>query len=133
MALFTHSVGVLYKDDAGTISSTTHSYTDDTEYGVKETITAGAVNKEVDIALTVANLKALVLYCDQAVTVKTNSTGAPQETITMTALREIIWTTDGAAGVTTIPFAGNITKFYISNAGIKDANFQFRALSHQGV
>ncbi len=132
MALFTHSVGVLYKDDAGTISSTTHSYIDDTEYGVKVTVTAGAVNKEVDIAFTVANLKALVLYCDQNVTVKTNSTSSPQETITMTALKEIVWTTDGAAGGT-IPFAGNVTKFYISNAGIKDANFQFRALSHQGV
>ena len=130
--MFTHSVGVLYKDDAGTISSTTHSYVDDTEYGVKETIVAGAVNKEIDIALTVANLKSLVLFSDQAVTLKTNSTSSPQDTIAMQASKEIVWTTDGAAGGA-IPFAGNITKFYVSNAGTKDANFQFRALSHQGV
>jgi hypothetical protein len=132
MALFTHSVGVLYKDDAGTISSTTHSYSDDTEYGVKETVVAGAVNKEIDIALTVANLKAMVLYCDQNVTVKTNSTGSPQDTINLVALKEVIFTIDGGAGGA-IPFAGNVTKFYVSNSGLKDANFQFRALAHQGV
>jgi len=133
MPLFIHSVGVLYKDDAGTISSTTHSYTDDTEIGVKEVISAGVTNKEIDITLVVASLKSLVLYCDQIVTLKTNSTSAPQETIVMAALTEIVWTTDGLAGRTTIPFAGNITKFYISNAGAKDANFQFRALAHLGV
>lgn len=130
--VFTHSVGVLYKDDAGTISSTTHSYTDDTEYGLDGLVLAGAVNKEFDIALTLANLKSLVLFSDQAITIKTNSTSSPQDTIVLQAGKEVVWTNDGAAGGAN-PFAGNVTKFYISNAGLKDANFKFRALAHQGV
>jgi hypothetical protein len=130
--LFTHSIGVVYKSDEGSVSSTTHTYSDDTEAGVDALVAAGATNKEWDLALTVANLQSCVLFCDQNVTLKTNSSSSPQETISLVAGKEVIYTHDGAAGGA-IPFAGNITKFYLTNSGVKDANFKFRALLHQGV
>jgi len=130
--VFTHSIGVLYKSDEGSVSSTTHTYTDDTEAGVDAVVAAGQTNKEWDIALTVANIRSMVLFCDQNVTLKTNSTSSPQDTINLVAGKEVVFTSDGAAGGA-VPFAGNVTKFYITNGGLKDANFKFRALLHQGV
>jgi hypothetical protein len=130
--VFTHSIGVVYKNDEGAITSTTHTYTNDTEQGVDALVPAGATNKEWDIAITVANMKSMVLYSDQNVTLKTNSTSSPQDTINLVAGKEIIYTSDGAAGGA-IPFAGNVTKFYITNGGLKDANFKYRGLLQQGV
>jgi hypothetical protein len=130
--VFTHSVGVLYKNDSGTITSTTHTYTDDSEIGLDGVVAAGATNKEFDVAFTLTKVISLVLFSDQALTLKTNSTSSPQDTIAIAAGKEIIFTFDGQAGGAD-PFAGNITKFYFSNAGTKDANVKFRALLHEGV
>jgi len=130
--VLTHKIATSYQDDAGTVSSLTATYTDDTEVNADMLAAAGATNKEYDVPVTVANIKSMVLYSDQAVTIKTNSTSSPQETITLAAGAQKIYTFDGLAGGA-IPFAGNLTKFYISNAGSKDANVKFRALVHQGV
>jgi hypothetical protein len=130
--LLSHSISVGYKDDAGTVSSTVHTYSDDSEYNEDMLAAAGATNKEYDVAFTLSKLISLVLFSDQAVTIKTNSSSAPQDTINLQAGKEVIWTTDGAAGGAN-PFAGNVTKFFITNAGVKDANVKFRALAHLGV
>ena len=56
---------------------------------------------------------------------KTNSTGAPQETITLTAGQAVIWAHDHTEA---IPFAGPITKMYVTNAGAAIARFRVSAL-----
>lgn len=130
--LFTHKIGATYSDDSGTITSVTNTYQDDTQIELDMLAVAGANNKEYDVALTLANVKSLVLYSDQPVTIKTNSTSSPQDTITLAAKQQKIFTADGLAGGAN-PFAGNLTKFFITNAGASDANVKFRALLHQGV
>ncbi len=122
---FTHSVGVTYKTAAGSITNTTDSYTADGELNVSEVITAGASNVQFDITFDPDNVKSMVLYSDQAVTVKTNSSSSPQETISLVAKKQRVWNTDHTE---TIPFSGPVTAFYISNAGATDANFKFHAL-----
>jgi hypothetical protein len=130
--LFTHQITAGYKNDSGSITSVTATYQDDTEIGEDMLVTGGSTNKEYDVAFTIANVKTCVLYSDKAVTIKTNSISSPQETITLAAGQQKLYTSDGLAGGT-VPFSGNVTKFYISNAGTTDANVKFRALLHQGV
>jgi hypothetical protein len=130
--LFTHKVGATYSDDSGTITSVTAQYQDDTQIELDMLAAAGATNKEYDVAFTVAHIQSMVLYSDKAVTIKTNSTGSPQETIVLAAGQQKIYTHDGLAGGA-IPFGGDITKFYITNAGAADANVKLRVLLHQGV
>lgn len=125
----THSVGITYKTAEGTITSTTDSYTADAEYVIDETIAASTTNKEIDLSLTKANIKSMVMYSDQAVVIKTNSTVA-SDTITLAAKVQLVWNTDSQF---TIPFAGNITKFFITNSGGVAANVKFRFLANQAV
>lgn len=122
MAQFTHKVGQTYSTAAGTISSVVSSYTNSVEIGLDDTVPASTTNKEFDVPVTVANIKAMCMTCDKAVTVKTNSSTTPQETISLTAGQSLIWAIDHTE---TIPFAGNLTKFFVTNAGSADARFRF--------
>lgn len=124
---FTHTIGHTYKTDAGQVSSTSWSYADDTEINVDSAVPASTTNKQVDVAVTVANIKSVCIYSDQALTVKTNSTGSPQETITLKAREAVIYSADTG----TAPFAGNVTAMYLTNAGTATANFKFRVLLNQ--
>lgn len=126
---FTHTIGVTYKTAEGTIASTTDTYTADAEYALDDTVAASTTNKEFDLSLTKANIKSMVLYSDQAVTIKTNSTVA-SDTIVLAAKVQLVWNTDSQFS---IPFSGNITKFFITNSGGVAANIKFRFLANQGV
>jgi hypothetical protein len=44
------------------------------------TIPANSTNFEIDISIIIASMRALLISSDQAVTVKTNSSGAPAQT-----------------------------------------------------
>lgn len=81
------------------------------------TVPAATTNKQVNVALTRANLAAVVLYATGAVTIKTNSSGSPQETITLVAGEVVKWTSGQGSGLAGCPFSGNITALYITNAG----------------
>jgi hypothetical protein len=128
---FTHSIGIIYKNDAGTIASTTDTYVDDSESNVDITVTAGLSNKEVDIgSLVVAKIKSMVLFATTDMTLHLNTTGGTA--ITLAASKQLVWTIDH---VEANPFLGDtpILKFYLTNPGTKDGNFKFRCLLHEGV
>jgi hypothetical protein len=122
---FTHKIGQTYSSDAGTVSSVTRTYTCDAEHNFDGVIATGAVNAEIDVAVTKAAIKTMMLSSTQAVTVKTNSSSSPQETINLTAGQLLMWTVDDTAAC---PFSADVTKMYVTNASGKDATFKFRAL-----
>lgn len=125
----THTISQSYKTAEGTTTSTVDSYTADTDYTIDAIIAASTTNKEIDLALTRANIKSLVMYSDQAIVIKTNSTVA-SDTITLAAKIQLVWNTDS---LFSIPFAGNVTKFFITNSGGVAANIKFRFLANQEV
>jgi len=127
---FTHTVGVTYKNDAGTITSTTDSYVDDAEINVDEAILNAAVNQQINVALTIANLKSMVLFSDQNLTLKTNNASPGQDVINLVAGKQIVWNVDH---IEAKPFSGNVTAFFVTNSSGKTANLKFRALVHQAV
>ncbi len=130
---FTHTILRSYTDVSGKPISYSEAITDDSEIpSFDGSIVAAGANVQIHVALTKANLKSVVMKCDQAVTIYTNdlSSGSPQDTIPLTAGQAKIWTlqTDGSGAC---PFSDNVTTMYVSNPGGTVANLQIRGIAHQ--
>ena len=127
----THTVTRSYKDTSSNVISTQETPTGDTEINVSKTLTAGT-NQELDVAFTVAHLQSVMFSTTTACTIYTNaaSGSSPQDTIPLVAGQTYIWTlaTDGSGK---IPFAGNVTKLYVTNAATTLLNI--RSLVNQFV
>ncbi len=124
----THQVLTTYKNSAGTVVAITDSYTDDFEVQLDHATAASTTNEEIDFAITYANVKCMLMYSDQTVTVKSNSTGAPGDTFTLTAAKALVWNTDRHESC---PITSNITKVYVTNTNTSAANLKFRFLLDQ--
>jgi hypothetical protein len=120
---FTHKVGIVFSTDAGAITSTADTYLVDSEVNLDEIVAAGATNKEYDIGITVAKIKDMVIMSSVPCTVKTNSTSAPDNTLTLAANKQLIWTVDH---IETKFLTVDVTKFYVTVPGAVNAILKFR-------
>jgi len=121
---FTHSVGVTYRTAEGTITNTTDNYTADGQILFSGTV-ANSATQEVDVAIDVSKVQSIVLYSDRAITVKTNSSGSPDDTIALAAGKQLVWTVDH---VEAIFLTVDVTKFYLVNASGGTANVKIYVL-----
>ncbi len=126
MAGFTHTLGVTYRTDAGQIASTTDAYTGNAETDVDDTVAGSAVDTEYDFAVDVSQVVSMVIYSNHALVLKTNSTSAPSDTVTLTANKQVVWNTDS---VMTSPFTVDTTKVFVSNSSSASASLKIRVLS----
>lgn len=110
---FTHTHGITYKNDAGTITSTTNTYTGNAEINYEAVIPVSTTNQAVTIDFTRAHIVSFVLYASNPVTIKTNSTTTPGNTIALAAKQQIVWATDH---VEADPFTVDVTEIFITNA-----------------
>lgn len=126
--MFTHTLGITYRTDAGTIANVSLPFTGNWEgVDLDVTINAGATNVEYDAVVTIAQVQSLLMFSDQAVTLKTNSSGSPQDTINIKAGVPIAWNINSFHS---IPFAGNVTKLFFTNSGGSPAHVNFRVLAN---
>lgn len=124
MADLSHTLTLSWARNGESIAQTV-TPTADGEANRNVTITNGAVNTEVDIVIDVSAVSSLYILTDQALTLKTNSTGAPDDTITLAANKPLIWYS--GCGWTN-PLTVDVTKFYFSNASGSDATVKVRVL-----
>lgn len=93
-----------------------------TEFTVADGQTAFRANLAIDIS----QLKAIIIHSDKAVTLKTNSSGSPDDTIVLQANVPLVWytgpTIDAADGN---PFDADVTDFYIANSSGATATVKF--------
>jgi hypothetical protein len=81
----------------------------------KVLIPASQTNLAITIpTIVVANLRSVFMTVDYATTLKTNSSGSPQETLSLSPLAPFSWQIN--SGIT-IPFAGNVTAWYATTGG----------------
>jgi hypothetical protein len=85
-----------------------------TSLDIAQNLAAGSTNVLVAIAWTVANTQALFLLSSSNMTIKTNSSSSPGNTINLVAGVPLIW--DASAGYFGNPFTTNVTAFYCSCA-----------------
>ena len=83
-----------------------------------ELIPNGTTDFEINVAITPSNLEAFGLIAEVAMTVKTNSSSTPQETINLTAGEPLLYFKDQPGS--TPPFSGNVTSFFITNSSGSD-------------
>jgi hypothetical protein len=92
------------------------------------TINTGVSNQQQNIAFIKANLQLIIVLADQNLTLKTNSSGSPQETISLLANKSYLWFVGNGNGLAN-PFAGDVTTMYFSNASGTNANVKIRVVT----
>lgn len=80
---------------------------------------------EANIAIDYSAIASLYMACDQDITIKTNDSGTPDDTIALKANKPLVWTPDcGFAN----PFSADVTSIFCANASGADATLQIRLL-----
>jgi hypothetical protein len=123
--MFNHQITSTYATDEGIAISALSKYTGTAEVGYDGTVPPATDLVEVDIAWIRANVKALLLYSSQALTIKTNVSGAPVNTIVLAAGQAITWGVDHPEAN---PVAADVTKLFLSNDGTNPAIVKIRVL-----
>ena len=98
------------------------------ELNLDFTLSANTTNQQISLAFTKTLLQSIFIYsATQNITLKTNSSSAPQETLTITAGIPAVWSVnDGFVN----PFAGNVTTAYVTNATATDTAVSIRCLTN---
>jgi len=76
------------------------------------TLEADSADVEVDLDVDVSAAKGAVLFATADVTIKTNSSSEPDDTINLSANRDLSWIT----GQGNCPFTVDVTKLYVTCA-----------------
>jgi hypothetical protein len=97
------------------------------ELNIGIVIATGVTNQQITpFSFTLAKLQDIYILSDQDLTLKTNSTGSPQETLTIKANQPFAWYV--GSGIPA-PFAGNVTALYVTTGAIPaSANLNIRTL-----
>jgi hypothetical protein len=105
---------------------TTKQHESDAQLLIDDTIPAGDTNREILAAIDLSKAKVIAIKSDKNLTLKTNSSSAPANTINLLANVTYLWETGGyfANLLTT-----NVTKFFVTNANVTDATFAVIVLS----
>jgi hypothetical protein len=107
---YAYSVQVSGTD--GTRVTGAFTETGTTSINIAQNFPASSTNVLFSIAWTVANTQAILLLSTSNMTIKTNSSGSPANTINLIANVPLIW--DASAGYFPNPFTSNVTSFYIT-------------------
>jgi hypothetical protein len=87
---------------------------------VQQEIAATTDDFGIEFPVDISATKGIYLMSDADVVIETNSTSAPQETITLKAGVAVAWKYGASPG--SAPFSGDVTMLYVSNAGAAAAN-----------
>ncbi len=121
-----HVLGLNWSGPTGSITIPENvTETGVTELNLDFTVAGTTTNQQEPLVFTVAKLVSFYMVSDQALTVKTNSSGGPQETIVLAAGIPYLFV--GSSGQLAA-FAGNVSTAYFSNAGSVTANVKIRSL-----
>ena len=110
---YTHQIEMRAQTPTGLIS-TSRTYTASGHAGVDaESIANGQTAFLINIAIDVSAVKSLIIKSDQDITIKTNSSGSPDDTLTIEANKEYAWNEDS---LDTLLLTVDVTKIYVANA-----------------
>ena len=122
---FTHQVQRNVYSNALNVA-TSETLEGDVEAAVSQDIDASAVNIEILVALDVSKLQSVVIKSSQDCTVKTNSSGSPDDTLTLVANVPYVWTINSydASLIT-----ADVSKIFVTNGAAVAMTFQLLALA----
>jgi len=116
-----HDINMSWAEGArgGTYST---SYTGDASDSRAITVPASTTDMLVNVAIDFSQIKSLILACDFAITIETNDSAAPDDTITLVANVPLVWNADAYFAN---PITVDVTKIYLTTGaiGAVDATF----------
>jgi hypothetical protein len=121
MAGAKHTFTLAWRTGTGATKSTAVEVTGDTEINVPDlTVAAADTDEAVTIGIDVSELQSAYITSDKDVTLKTNSTGSPADTLTIKANKPLVWYKDSGQAN---PFTSgtDVTSLHFANAGAADA------------
>ncbi len=121
MAGTTYTVAKTLKIGGVVFFTSSLPFTNSTSITTDESVPDDQPDYQIDLAITLANVKVLGIQCDKDVEIKTNDSAYPVDTITLAANTSLIWTEDDLGD---IPFTENVTALYVTNAGEGDARLK---------
>jgi hypothetical protein len=113
---YSHSWDLTFSRGDASISSTSEDVTGSAEANIDETIALNATDFLINIAIDVSALKSIFILGSKAMTIKTNDSADPDDTITLAAGVPFRWTSTSPFAS---PFAStvDVTKIYVTGAG----------------
>jgi hypothetical protein len=112
----THTINSQFVSSNGGSVNGSVASTGDSENNYQMTIASSANNEAHDVMFPTGagQLKSIYLLATARMTIKTNSSGSPTNTIELYANEPIIWTSNGGAAQ---PFSNSVdvTKFYVTS------------------
>ena len=105
--------------------ASSRSFTGDNQVAISQSIAAGTVDQEILLALDVSLLKMIVIQSDVNLTIKTNSSGSPANTLNIVANTPYIW---GEGDYNALLLTTDVSKIFVSVPGAAAANLQLLAL-----
>ena len=127
--MFTHTLIQIWQSDNGASFQGTVAVQGGLEVNIDEAIPENSTDLAVAFVADVSQLKSLFLLSDKALTIKTNSDSAPDNTIVLAAGVPLIWNNQNGLALTdTVPAAitADITALYVTNTDA--AALKIRAL-----
>lgn len=103
-----------------------NTYTASARTSVRDTIDTGETVFEIAVHIDIAELKALFIVSTQTITVKTNSSGDPDDTFEMIAGEPLIWHT---ASIHTKPLTVDVASVFVANSSGETATLSFFAIT----
>lgn len=97
--------------EGSTTISANQTFAPETVTKFAETVNDGASDLEFAVSVDITELLVFYMKATQAMTVKTNSSGAPDETFVLAANSPVVW----RAGDTAI-FGGDVTSLFVTNS-----------------
>lgn len=93
---------------------------------LKIIVDPGVTNKLVEVTFTYADIELFLLGSDNEVTVKTNSSSVPDDTLTIKAGSCVVYASNSSFSN---PFTADVTAFYVTNAGSEPATIFMMCLN----
>lgn len=108
----TYTTSIKTASSGGGSVSGQYTETGATESNIDENYPAASTNTLLTIAFNYANIQNIELVASQDMTIKTNSSGAPDDTINLKAGNPLVWSK--SASYFANPFTANVTALYIT-------------------
>lgn len=119
-----HIIRMSAQTPSGEIA-TTRTYTATGHASIAETIADGQTAKQINIALDVSALKSIIIKSDQDITIKTNSSGSPDDTLAIEANKEYSWNEDS---LDSCQLGTDVTAIFIANSSGSTATLTIDAI-----
>jgi hypothetical protein len=119
------TISISYTGNGKSVSSKLGTFTGAKDAGIAIVVPAGTTNMAVTVAFPFANIQSIVFDSTQNLTILTNSTSSPGNTISLNANFGIFW---GQGFLAAKPLTADVTALYMTNPGATDAAFNFRVL-----